>query len=85
MRMLHHKNVPGIEMGTFDASSFNWGIPGGVFHNSPNMLSTLGKLYQEKGIKPEFEILISALCVLLASTGRRASLLLLCTSSSAWA
>ena len=27
MRMLHHKNVPGIEMGTFDASSFNWGIP----------------------------------------------------------
>ena len=56
MRMLHHKNVPGIEMGTFDASSFNWGIPGGVFHNSPNMLSTLGTLYLEKDIKPEFEI-----------------------------
>ena len=56
MRMLHHKNVPGIEMGTFDASSFNWGIPGGVFHNSPTMLSTLGTLYLEKDIKPEFEI-----------------------------
>ena len=56
MRMLHHKNVPGIEMGTFDASSFNWGIPGGVFHNSPAMLMQLGKLYQERGIKPEFEI-----------------------------
>lgn len=56
MRMLHHKNVPGIEMGTFDASSFNWGIPGGVFHNSPKMLCDLGTLYQEKNIKPEFEV-----------------------------
>ena len=37
MRMLHHKNVPGIEMGTFDASSFNWGIPGGVFHYIDNL------------------------------------------------
>lgn len=55
-RMLHHKIVPGIEMGTFDAGSFNWGIPGGVFHNSPNMLMELGKIYQAKGIKPEFEI-----------------------------
>jgi len=55
-RMLHHKIIPGIEMGTFDAGSFNWGIPGGVFHNSPGMLIALGKLYQEKGIKPEFEI-----------------------------
>jgi len=56
MRMLHHKNLPGIEMGTFDASSFNWGIPGGVFHNSPKMLMDLGTLFQEKNIKPEFEI-----------------------------
>ena len=55
-RMIHHRIIPGIEMGTFDAGSFNWGIPGGVFHNSPNMLTTLGKLYQERGIKPEFEI-----------------------------
>ena len=56
VRVLHHANVPGIEMGTFDAGSFNWGIPGGVFHNSPTMLSDLGMLYQEKDIKPEFEI-----------------------------
>ena len=56
MRMLHHKNVPGIEMGTFDASSFNWGVPGGVFHNSPSMLMQLGTLYQQVGIKPEFEV-----------------------------
>lgn len=55
-RTIHHRIVPGIEMGTFDAGSFNWGVPGGVFHNSPNMLMALGKLYQEKGIKPEFEI-----------------------------
>ena len=55
-RTIHHRIIPGIEMGTFDAGSFNWGIPGGVFHNSPNMLMTLGKLYQETGIKPEFEI-----------------------------
>ncbi len=56
MRQLHHKNVPGIEMGTFDAGTFNWGIPGGIFSNSPNFLITLSKIYQEKGIKPEFEV-----------------------------
>ena len=55
-RMLHHKILPGIEMGTFDAGSFNWGIPGGVFHNSPTMLMDLGKVYQDRNIKPEFEI-----------------------------
>ena len=55
-RTIHHRIVPGIEMGTFDAGSFNWGVPGGVFHNSPGMLMALGKLYQERGIKPEFEI-----------------------------
>lgn len=56
VRMLHHGNVPGIEMGTFDAGSFNWGIPGGIFSNSPTFLTNLGNLYQEKNIKPEFEV-----------------------------
>lgn len=56
VRMLHHKMVPGIEMGTFDAGSFNWGIPGGIFSNSPTFLTTLGTLYQERDIKPEFEV-----------------------------
>ncbi len=56
LRMLHHKMVPGIEMGTFDAGSFNWGIPGGIFSNSPTFLTTLGNLYQERDIKPEFEV-----------------------------
>ena len=56
IRMLHHKCVPGIEMGTFDAGTFNWGIPGGIFSNSPKFLMDLGTLYQEKNIKPEFEV-----------------------------
>ena len=56
VRMLHHANVPGIEMGTFDAGTFNWGIPGGIFSNSPTFLTTLGNLYQERNIKPEFEV-----------------------------
>ena len=56
VRMLHHGNVPGIEMGTFDAGTFNWGIPGGIFSNSPTFLTTLGALYQERDIKPEFEV-----------------------------
>ena len=72
MRMLHHKNVPGIEMGTFDASSFNWGIPGGVFHNSPKMLCDLGTLYLEKDIKPEFEIFDFG-ALRAVGIGRRAS------------
>ena len=56
VRMLHHANVPGIEMGTFYAGTFNWGIPGGIFSNSPNFLTKLGNLYQERNIKPEFEV-----------------------------
>jgi 3-keto-5-aminohexanoate cleavage enzyme len=56
IRVLHHQIVPGIEMGTFDAGTFNWGVPGGVFNNSPAFLINNGKLYQEKGIKPEIEI-----------------------------
>lgn len=56
VRRLHHKNVPGIEMGTFDAGTFNWGIPGGVFSNSQKFLTDLGAVYDERGIKPEFEV-----------------------------
>lgn len=55
-RMLHHRIIPGIEMGTFDVGSFNWGVPGGVFHNSPTFLIDNGKVQLERGIKPEFEI-----------------------------
>jgi len=54
-RILHHRYVPGIEMGTFDAGTFNWG-PSGVFNNSPAFLRSTGELFKEKGIKPEIEI-----------------------------
>ena len=54
-RMLHMKNVDGIEMGSYDAGSFNW-MPGGVFENSPEFLEKLGDVYIERGIKPEIEI-----------------------------
>lgn len=54
-RYLHHKTVPGIEMGSFDAGSFNW-MPGSVFLNSPQFLQQLGDVYMERGIKPEIEI-----------------------------
>ena len=56
IRVLHHKIVPGIEMGTFDAGTFNWGVPGGVFNNSQSFLMNSGTLFQERNIKPECEI-----------------------------
>ena len=54
-RMEHFALVEGIEMGSYDAGTFNW-MPGGVFLNSPAFLEKLGDLYLEKGIKPEIEI-----------------------------
>lgn len=54
-RMAHFATVEGIEMGSYDAGSFNW-MPHSVFMNSPAFLAKLGKLYQEKGIKPEIEV-----------------------------
>lgn len=56
IRVLHHEIVPGIEMGTFDAGTFNWGVPGGMFCNSQSFLMNSGRLFQEKNIKPEIEI-----------------------------
>jgi uncharacterized protein (DUF849 family) len=54
-RMEHHRELDGIEMGSYDAGSFNW-MPGGVFMNTPQFLEELGDLYMERGIKPEIEI-----------------------------
>jgi uncharacterized protein (DUF849 family) len=54
-RMEHHKELDGIEMGSYDSGSFNW-MPGGVFMNTPQFLQDLGDLYMERGIKPEIEI-----------------------------
>lgn len=55
-RMEHHCTVPGIEMGSFDCGSFNWGVPGGVFNNSQKFLTDLGHAYKEHGVTPEIEI-----------------------------
>ena len=49
------RTVDGIEMGSYDAGSFNW-MPGGVFMNTPQFLQELGDVYMERGIKPELEI-----------------------------
>lgn len=54
-RMAQHRELPGIEMGSYDAGSFNW-MPSGVFLNTPQFLQQLGELYMENGIKPEIEI-----------------------------
>jgi uncharacterized protein (DUF849 family) len=54
-RMEHFQYVPGIEIGSYDAGSFNW-MPGAVFLNPPKFLKDLGELYQERGIKPEVEV-----------------------------
>ena len=59
-RYLHHMTVPGIEMGSYDAGSFNW-MPGGVFLNTPQFLEKLGDAYMQKGIKPEIEIFDSGM------------------------
>jgi uncharacterized protein (DUF849 family) len=55
-------HVPALkpEIASFDAGSFNW-MPGGVFVNSPQFLSTLGKLMTENGVKPEIEIFDSGM------------------------
>lgn len=55
IRMRHMRTVAGIEMGSYDAGSFNW-MPGGVFMNTPQFLQELGDVYMERGIKPEIEI-----------------------------
>ena len=54
------QTVDGIEMGSYDAGSFNW-MPGGVFENSPQFLEKLGDVYMERGIKPEIEIFDSGM------------------------
>lgn len=54
-RFAHHMEIPEIEMGSFDAGTFNW-MPNSVFMNSPQFLEKLAKCYAEKRIKPEFEI-----------------------------
>ena len=55
IRMFHLRTLDGIELGTYDAGSFNW-MPTLVFMNPPVFLDELGRVYLERGIKPEVEI-----------------------------
>ena len=59
-RFEHHMTVPGIEMGSYDAGTFNW-MPNAVFMNSPQFLEKIGDAYMSKGIKPEIEIFDSGM------------------------
>ncbi len=59
-RMEHFKIIDDIEIGSYDAGTFNW-MPNVVFMNSPQFLEELGQLYIDRGIKPEIEIFDSGM------------------------
>lgn len=75
--------VPGIEMGSYDAGSFNW-MPGGVFVNSPQFLQKLGDAYLEKGIKPEIEIFDAGMLGIADYFVKKGHLSTPVTTSSVW-
>lgn len=54
-RMKHFNTIPEIEMGSYDAGTFNWGCST-TFPNPPEFLEELGKCYLKNDIKPECEI-----------------------------
>jgi uncharacterized protein (DUF849 family) len=54
-RMKHFTLIPEIEMGSYDAGTFNWGCDV-VFDNTPTFLTSLGQCYQSYDVKPEIEI-----------------------------
>lgn len=54
-RMKHFNMLSEIEMGSYDAGTFNWGCST-TFPNPPEFLEMLGKCYLENGVKPECEI-----------------------------
>ena len=54
-RMNHFKQVPEIEMGSFDAGTFNW-ADAKEFNNDPAFLKELAKTYLDYNVKPEVEI-----------------------------
>lgn len=55
VRMKHFNTIPEIEMGSYDAGTFNWGYAT-VFDNNPQFLEDLGACYQRNDIKPEIEV-----------------------------
>lgn len=54
-RTAHFLRVPEIELGSFDAGTFNWNDQK-EFNNDPAFLKTLAQVYLDTGVKPEMEI-----------------------------
>ena len=54
-RMAHFRTIPEIEMGSYDAGTFNWGCDA-VFDNTPQFLKDLAECYLDCDVKPEIEI-----------------------------
>lgn len=54
-RMEHFKTVDGIEIGSYDIDTMNWGMDW-VFENPGYFLRDLADVYSERGIKPEIEV-----------------------------
>lgn len=54
-RLEHFQKIPDIEVGSFDAGTFNWG-DAKEFNNDPAFLKELAKTYLDCGVKPEVEI-----------------------------
>lgn len=54
-RMTHFKELPEIEMGSFDAGTMNWGCDI-VFENRPEFLAELAQCYLDNDVLPELEI-----------------------------
>ncbi|BDF69308.1 3-keto-5-aminohexanoate cleavage enzyme [Oscillospiraceae bacterium] len=59
-RFAHHAELPGIEMGSYNAGSLNW-QNSSIFMNAPDFLVKLGDLYMKRGIKPEIEVFDSGM------------------------
>ena len=53
--MEHFREIPEIEMGSYDAGTMNWGC-GMVFDNNPKFLEQLSQCYIDNGVVPEVEI-----------------------------
>ena len=54
-RIEHFKEVPEIEIGSYDVGTFLWG-GGSTFYNTPDFLKMTAEVYKEHNVKPECEI-----------------------------
>jgi len=54
-RMAHFRAIPEIELGSYDAGTFNWGCYA-TFENRPHFLEELAQCFLDHDIKPEIEI-----------------------------